>query len=407
MKNINQHIYLIVILFLLQSCAIQRSATTVERDKEDGCTVHIIMQIGIDGNDSDVIEVRDRLNECYAQECLIPCSNNAAKGCKIKTNMIVEKWANIPAKDRSTFHHIQMVNDDHKPSFVDTIGIPNGKATGGTWRRHAHPKTYCHEVLHLMGLDDQYCSRLFDTVNNRSIQELTCHPGPDPNSDTCCDPRIVKYKRCSSPCVGHETDLMATLSFGVTCQNLLDVVKVAGLNNCPDKCCEHYNTGFKPNLNFKLGLRYTLEDSKPDKFSTTGASFGLSYPVHKNFELNANYGFTGGTHNDVKYNKSTILGGISWFPLGIESKSGKPFQIIPSLGLLGGSTTLKSSISSYSNSSSAFTYWLYAEGSIPFYSPVKKTSAAAFINVGLMHTSFNSTGQNNINIDAGIKIGLK
>src|SRR5205085_10357800 len=134
----------------------------VERDKNNGCTVHVIMQVGIDGTDADVIAVREQLEGCFEKTCIIPCASDTLNGCTVLSHVNVKKWSSLSNNDKKNFHHINMVDQDNKPSFVNDIGTANGEPLGGTWRRNAYPRTYCHETLHLAGLKDQYCSRLYD-----------------------------------------------------------------------------------------------------------------------------------------------------------------------------------------------------------------------------------------------------
>jgi hypothetical protein len=273
-------------LLAMQSCVTQNHATTVERDKDDGCSIRLIVQLGIDGNDSDVIIAQENLDACFNRECLIPCSQDSTRGCKVKSNVIVKKWSTIPAKDTDNYHHITMVPQDDLPSFVNAIGTANAGHLGGTWRRDAHPFTYCHEVLHLCGLPDHYCSRILDTVHHVIKQDVKCQPGPDPRNDTCCDPHGWRGNRCSTPCTGHSTDLMATLSYGLSCQNILEIVSRAGLSDCPEECCKkpvYFNATNKhpmyPGLlqvGGGLGVGYTgffMLDKNP----TTGAKDHQTY----------------------------------------------------------------------------------------------------------------------------------
>ena len=138
---------------LLQSCAVQNHANTIERDKDNPCLIHIVVQVGVDGTDSDVIAVREQLEPCYAKECIIPCSSDSAKGCKVMSNVIVKKWSSLSNKEQSGFHHITMVPNDKLPSKAQ-IGTDNGGASVGTWRRNVYLRMYCHETLYLLGLHD-------------------------------------------------------------------------------------------------------------------------------------------------------------------------------------------------------------------------------------------------------------
>jgi hypothetical protein len=67
---------------LTQGCRSLYHATTVERDKKDGCTVHVILHIGIDGTDGDVQVATAQLNDCFGKTCKIPCGKDSA-GCPV------------------------------------------------------------------------------------------------------------------------------------------------------------------------------------------------------------------------------------------------------------------------------------------------------------------------------------
>ena len=326
MKKLNSKIGVLALLvpfLILNACTTQQNATTIVRDKNDECTVRIIVQLGVDGTDDDVNTVRNQLENCFASSCFIKCPDDTTKGCKIESNVIVKKWSSIDASDRAAFHHIRMVDNDNLPSFVDSLGKANGAASGGEWRRNEHPRTYCHEVLHLCGLADQYCSRLYDSVSRVVSTEIVCSPPPDPNYGTCCNPRIVRYGRCSTPCEGHDHDLMATLSYDVSCQNMFDIVKGAGLLSCPESCCKKPSsqlplpgTAVPDEKTYKIGVElkpsysglYTMDDFNPnnvikEKYHGYGLGLGVTfdYKLFDNFSLNSSLKY----QRDINTNHST------------------------------------------------------------------------------------------------------
>ena len=228
------------LLILSQGCTGVKtllSATKVERDKKDGCTIHVTLRIGIDGTDADLQVAQQQLSDCFAKTCLIPCNQDTSMGCKVISDVSVKKWSTLSANDQKSFHHITMLDNDGSPSNVSDLGGNGKDPMTGQWRRNPAPRTYCHEVLHLAGLPDQYCSRIYDAVNGGAIvEELHCTTPPDPAGGSCCTP-TASHTRCSSACSGHENDLMATLSAYVTCSNMMDVVKNAGISDCPASCC--------------------------------------------------------------------------------------------------------------------------------------------------------------------------
>ena len=379
--------------------------------KKQGCDVMLIMQIALDRDSiGDVAMIQNALNSCFALTCDLPCADRKTGRCKIITKVVVVKWSSLSYKDQPKFHHVWM----YSGAGISRAGVgtPNGKSTVGYWyRKEYSPKVYCHETMHLAGLLDHYrdcrAVSLADHVDN-------CKDG-----DTCTTAQ--KESGACPACKDYEQDIMGNdVRKPVDCnRDIVEIIRLANAVNpvfyCSDSCCEDTHSidvkKTKPKINFTVGLRYTIEDSKPSSFPTTGAAIGIGLPIHKNFALNANYGFTEGTNSGVKYNKSTIVAGGSWFPFGMFTQENKPFQILPFIAAMMGSTSIKSTVTvsgnNYSSSASAFTYHIYAQGDAPFKSPVKKVKTAAFINAGILHTSFGSSGQNNINFDAGFKITLQ
>jgi hypothetical protein len=126
-------------------------------------------------------------------------------------NAVVKKWSDLSADDKKNFHQITMVDNDGMPSNAN-IGKANAGNSNGWWRRNVHAHTYCHETLHLLGLPDQYCSRIYNVVDSSASVEISCDPPPDPNLGTCCTP-TAQRTRCSTPTArAMRDDLMATLT---------------------------------------------------------------------------------------------------------------------------------------------------------------------------------------------------
>ena len=310
------------ILVLSQGCTGVKTllkATTVERDKKDGCTVHVTLRIGIDGTDADVQAAQGQLSDCFGKTCLMPCNQDTSLGCKVISDVIVKKWSDLSADDQKGFHHITMVNNDGSPSYVSDLGANGAAPQTGEWRRNVAARTYCHEVLHLAGLPDQYCSRIYDAVNGGAIvEELHCQGSTDPNGGSCCTP-TANHARCSSPCTGHENDMMATLSAYVTCKNIMEVVANAGITNCPDRCCTSpppMTTGKKEEPHSAVNKTEPLKTETHSGTFTPGgldnlhygATFYTGYSAYwfkdyapsttKELYSGANFGFAG----DVMYN---------------------------------------------------------------------------------------------------------
>lgn len=154
------------------------------------------------------------------------------------------------------------------------------------------------------------------------------------------------------------------------------------------------------------GVRLSNEDSQP-KFNTTGVVVGAAVQVAKKISVNANIGITSGSNNGVKYNKTTIVTGSSFYPLGTTTnKSGGQLKVIPSITVMAGTSILKSSASGFSATANSFTYQINGDVQFPVNLKIPNAQTSIFVSAGLLHTSFYSSGQSNINVDAGIKVAF-
>ncbi|PSL45678.1 hypothetical protein CLV51_104385 [Chitinophaga niastensis] len=384
---------------LIQGCAVQNHATTVERDKENGCTIHVILQIGIEGTDADVIAVRDQLEECYSKKCVIPCENDNSVGCPVLSHVNVKKWSALSDDEKKSFHHITMVNNDGQPSNAH-IGTPNGGPKTGTWRRDEPPRTYCHEVLHLAGLKDQYCSRVYDTVTHTSVVEVTCDPPPDPDGNNCCTATAAMI-RCGQPCPGHNNDLMATLTPELSCDNILDVVKKAGLNSCPEACCPHHHTYYNPKNLIFIGPSYVHFGDKDLHYGSYGGTGEYTHFFTPKIGATVDIGIY--FHNDKQneltthYQQWNATAGITFIPI----TKPKPHVIFSTHALFGISTY------SYKFTGNGFTSNKTSQHSftpnigVALDWPVSKSFAIRLVQADYMPTFFSKSTQNNFRISIG------
>jgi hypothetical protein len=282
-------------LVLLQSCTgTRRFGTTVERDEQNPCLIHIIIQIAIQGTDADVEAVKNDLESCMNKECFIPCENDETKGCKTKITTVVKKYSSLKEDELQAFHYVQMIDNDGLPSNA-YLGTPNKGISSGVWRRGEPPGTYCHEVLHFCGLADKYCSRLFDPVAGTTQTELNCDPPPDPNGGACCSPS-AQNTRCCTPCEGHDHNLMATLSAPLTCANIRDVLKGAGLDSCPEECCKSGSAFHKPPDEIYITPGYLHFGDKNTSFGSIGVGAGYSKYIGSSIGITISGGYY--THTD-------------------------------------------------------------------------------------------------------------
>ena len=226
----------LLVRFYAVSSAVEDYATRVRRDP-DGCTVRVILQVGVDGTDADVTTVRNALTALTSIPWEISCTR--PPHCKVTVAVDVKKWSDIATGDQAKYHKVTMVNDDDNPSRAG-IGTPNGTSKSGTWRRERRADEYQHEALHFAGLGDKYCER----VKNSLPRDWLHCPVP-PGREPCGCVIAPKKTRCTEPCVGSENDLMATLGVPPTFLNILDVVARGGQLSCPEyPCCPP--AGYKP-----------------------------------------------------------------------------------------------------------------------------------------------------------------
>lgn len=329
------------IVFLYSCTGTRRFGTTIERDEKNPCLINMIIQIGVEGTDADVTNIRTELEGCFNRECFIPCDKDSTKGCLTKTTVIVKKWSTLNEDEQRSFHYVQMVDDDGLPSNA-YIGTPNSGASSGTWRRKFQPGVFCHEVLHLCGLPDKYCSRLYDPVTGAVTVELTCDPPPEPGGN-CCLPHAGNT-RCSTPCSGHDHDLMATTSAPLSCDNIKDVLQRNGFNSCPQECCISGKTFTKPPDEVYITPGYIRFGDKNTKFGAIGVSVGYTKTVSATIGITIDAGYYTHSKTDNSYkdisNLLNITAGVTWLPGGVKNRKG-----------LSVSTHAQAGISSYTQKS--------------------------------------------------------
>jgi len=302
---------------LVQGCTgTRRFGTTLERDEKNPCIINMVVQVGIQGTDADVEAVKADLESCYGRDCFIPCPGDSAKGCKTKIKIVVKKWASLDEDEQRAFHYVQMVDNDGLPSTA-YIGKPNSTDNTGSciWRRNANPGTYCHEVLHLCGLYDKYCARLFDPVTGTIITERNCDPPPDPNSGQCCI-ADRDLKRCTIPCAGHEDDIMGSGFAVLDCENIRDVLKGAGLDNCPPECCGSDSTFARPTAEYYIIPGYLNFGEKNNKLGHLGIGVGYNHYISPSIGITIDAGIYTKTEKGEGFKETSrlikVTGGGSW-----------------------------------------------------------------------------------------------
>lgn len=305
----------IATFILLQSCSsTRRFGTTIERDENNPCQINMIIQVAIEGTPEDLRTVKSELEDCYKKECFIPCESDKEKGCLTKITVVVKSFSELKEDERDAFHYVQMVNNDGLPSNA-YVGTPNSGASSGTWRRNEAFGTYCHEVLHFCGLRDKYCSRIYDPVTRTVTTEKICDPPPEPGAGGCCAPSET-HTRCSTPCDGEHDNLMATTNAPLSCENILDVLKGAGFNNCPPECCSSNSTFSKPADETYILPGYFHFGEKNSKLGGYGVSIGGTKYIGSSLGLTLETGYyiDSEKQDDIKYSTSflNITGGITY-----------------------------------------------------------------------------------------------
>jgi hypothetical protein len=253
-------VMVIIILFAIRSDSIaidNNFGTHVYVDEY--CRIHIKYQIGITHRNNVGIDslrrirdlVKSQLESCLLADdvdsCCARCSSDPTlRPCRIVIDPIdIQVMSEIPEGQRQFYHEIEIIPINGYTSngtMIPANDVNNRKgkmelAEGDLNRR---PGVVCHELMHLSGVDDRYCDRWSTDprLNPRGYRDLKCEPPPDPNGGTCCtippnSPRCVP----SPPCPNFENSIMAKSSNPLSCRELLELIKAAGVE-CPTRCCD-------------------------------------------------------------------------------------------------------------------------------------------------------------------------
>ncbi len=331
------HIILLSVaaIFLYSCTGTRRFGTTIERDENNPCQVNMIIQIAVEGTDADVAAIKNDLDACFGKGCFIPCPNDSSRGCMTQVTTVVKKYGTIPQDEVGGYHYVYMVDNDGLPSNA-YIGTPNSGASHGTWRRNEPPGTYCHEVLHFCGLHDKYCSRIYDPVRDSVIVERNCVPPPDPGGN-CCSPN-AGFTRCSTPCADHEHDIMGSSGAALSCDNIMEVLKGADLDNCPPECCRSGKTFAKPPDEIYIIPGYYHFGDKNNKFGSFGGSLGYTKQLDSKLGLTLEGGYYHHSESDNETKRNAglmhITGGVSYRIISPEkNKTGLGVSVHALLGI--------------------------------------------------------------------------
>jgi hypothetical protein len=404
MKGANHIVFIAAFIVLLQSCSTtRRFGTTIERDENNPCQVNIIIQVGIQGTDDDVAKIKSDLDACYNKECFIPCENNKEKGCKTKITTVVKKWSSLKDEEQIGFHYVQMIDNDGLPSNA-YIGTPNKSTPESSclWRRNAFPGTYCHEVLHLCGLYDKYCARLYDPVTDSVRTERNCDPPPDPDGGSCCVPN-ASFMRCTVPCSGHEGDIMGSSGAGLSCENITDVLKNAGFDKCPQECCSSNMTFTRPPDEVHITPGYLHFGDKSTKFGSIGISIGYTKYISSSIGATIDAGYYRHTDKDNNLKQTSglfnITGGITWLPVN-PSKTQSGFSVSTHVMAGISSYTQKSTYSGNSFSNNEISFHVNAGAALNW--KLNQSLNIRLLQTDYAPTFFYNTTQSNFRVSAGL-----
>lgn len=404
-------IYLALLVLVIQSCGTaRRFGTTVIRDENNKCLVNIIIQVAVKGTVADLADVRTKLEACYNNmECFIPCDKDSLRGCKVKTSVDVKLYDSLKEYERVGYHVITMVDDDGQPSNA-RIGRPNSGASSGTWRRSNDPgqvRTYCHEVLHLCGLEDQYCDRRYDPVTGTITVRRNCETPPDPDGGNCCTP-TADWRRCTVSCTGHEHDLMANLESDLSCQNIMAIVKKAGSDKCPEECCNSEDAFVRPGTEFYLIPGYLHFGDNNQKFGSFGASVGYTKYLNSSFGLGIEGGYYLHSEKDNSYKQTygllNITAGINYKFLSKQSTDSKIELVAHAMAGIS-RYSQKTTFGSNSNSTSEISFHLNLGASINY--KLNDWWTVRILQADYGPTFFYDATQHNFRISAGIVRKLK
>lgn len=405
MKGFVHMVWVLVFVVLLYSCTgTRRFGTTIERDENNPCLINMIIQVAVEGTDADVTNIRTELEACFNKECFIPCDNDSTKGCLTKIKVIVKKYSTLNEDERASFHYVQMIDDDGLPSNA-SLGTPNSGTSSGTWRRKLQPGVFCHEVLHFCGLDDKYCSRLYDPVLDSVSVELTCAPPPDPGAN-CCLP-FSGNTRCSTPCNGHDHNLMATTNAPLSCDNIKDVLQRSGFNSCPQECCNSDKTFTKPPDEVYITPGYMGFGDKSTKFGAIGVSIGYTKSISASTGITLDAGYYTHTKTENSYkdisNLLNITAGVTWVPGTQKNKKG----LSVSTHLLAGISNYTQKSKSPGNTTSNSEISFHANIGAALNLKLNNKLGIRLLQADYAPTFFYKTTQHNYRLGAGVYYNLQ
>ena len=294
MKKRISSLLLLTACFLAHNCAAyERQGTTITKGV---CDVTLTLQIALETDaPGDVKLIQDALDACFAITCDLPCLDGKTGSCKVISKVIVVNQNTLSAEDMPKFHQVLMLPDTGT-SFVMGCGVPNsGSSTKGVWYRVEYsPAVYCHEAMHLCGLDDHY----------RDCRGHRVAAGVDNCKDgKTCTPEQIARGACL-PCDGYEHDCMGndvTQPFDCN-RNIMEVVRMLHDPNmaCSEECCKKENarTSLQPKLQYGLlataGVgHYRIRDKedKDDKLNLTG--YDLSVGGYGTLGIDKQFSVTG------------------------------------------------------------------------------------------------------------------
>jgi hypothetical protein len=124
--------------------------------------------------------------------------------------------------------------------------------------------------------------------------------------------------------------MMGTSGAGLSCENIMDVLKNAGFDKCPQECCSSRMTFTRPPDEVHFTPGYLHFGDKNTKFGSIGVSIGYTKFVSSTIGATIDAGYYRHTDKDNSLKQTSglfnVTGGITWLPV-YPSKTQSGFSI--------------------------------------------------------------------------------
>ena len=131
---------------------------------------------------------------------------------------------------------------------------------------------------------------------------------------------------------------MATLEPEISCDNILDVLKKAGFDKCPEACCASHATYTSPHSTLYIGIGYMNFGDKDIKFGTYGIDATYTGMITPSLGITVDGGYYTHTKKDdpVKdiSNLLNITAGLTYYPL-VKKQTTLKYPLLSTHALVG------------------------------------------------------------------------